>query len=447
MPSKRKVAVSSEVEDFFENGAMALHIVGRDGTILRANKAELDLLGYEASEYVGHHIADFHDDKEAIQDILKRLAHGEKIDRYPSRLKAKDGTIKDVEVTSSVHFQGDKFVHTRCFTSDVTELRRAQNAVRAKDEQLRKILEALPAAVYTTDKEGYVTYFNQAAETFAGRKPVIGEDQWCVTFRLQDMQGTPLPHEKCPMAVALKEGREVRGVQAFAERPDGSIVPFQPYPTPLFDANGQLEGAINMLVDITDQKKREKQIEFVMRELSHRSKNLLSIVQSVAMQTIKHCTSFQEFQEKFLNRIQAMSRMHDLLVANEWQGAKIHQIVQSEILAFVDDHSRISVDGEEVILNPSVAQNLSLAIHELATNAIKYGALSEESGKIQVKWNCVNGSGISFDWQEQKKMNGTAPAERRGFGTHLLSAIFDQPKFDYSADGLNFSGVLPYGRQ
>jgi PAS domain S-box-containing protein len=436
----------SELEDFFENGGLALHLVGADGTILRANRAELILLGYTADEYIGRHIAEFHDDQATIQEILARLGRGEKLDKFPARLKAKDGSIKLVEITSSVHFKDGKFLHTRCFTTDVTALRQAQAELRAKDEQLKCILEALPAAVYTTDKDGYITYFNPAAETFAGRTPVLGSDQWCVTFRLRDSKGNPLPHDQCPMAVALKEQRPVRGLQAFAERPDGSLVPFQPYPTPLFDGQGELSGAVNMLVDITDQKAREQQIEFVMRELSHRSKNLLTIVQSVAMQTVRHSESFDDFQAKFMNRLHAMARMHDLLVANEWQGARIREIVRNEISAFFEDQSRVTVEGIEISLNPSVAQSLSLAVHELATNAIKYGALSGDTGTVHVSWNTSNGSGIVFNWREQ----GTNPPPsigRQGFGTHLLEAIFDKPKFDYAAGALSFSGVLLYGRQ
>jgi PAS domain S-box-containing protein len=436
----------SELEDFFENGELALHLVGPNGSILRANKAELKMLGYTADEYIGRHIAEFHADQSTIEEILARLGRGEKLDKFPARLKAKDGSIKEVEITSSVHFEGDKFVHTRCFTTDVTELRRTQAALRAKDDQLKKVLEALPAAVYTTDKDGYITYFNPAAEAFAGRTPVLGAEQWCVTFRLRDNKGAPLPHEQCPMAIALKEQRPVRGVQAFAERPDGSVVPFQPYPTPLFDDNGELTGAVNMLVDISDQKAREKQIEFVMRELSHRSKNLLTIVQSVAMQTVRHSESFDDFQDKFMSRLHAMARMHDLLVANEWQGAKIQDIVRKEISAFMEDHSRVVAGGSEVSLNPSAAQSLSLAIHELATNAIKYGALSQETGTVHVSWDGANGSGIAFSWREEGN-NPAAPTGRQGFGTHLLKAIFDKPQFDYSAGGLSFTGVLPYGRQ
>jgi PAS domain S-box-containing protein len=122
------------------------------------------------------------------------------------------------------------------------------------ETQLRAVLDALPAAVYTTDAVGRVTYYNQAAADLAGRRPVLGTDEWCVTWRLYTTDGEPLPHELCPMAIAIKENRAVRGAEAVLERPDGSRVPFVPYPTPLRDASGVLIGAVNMLVDVSERK-------------------------------------------------------------------------------------------------------------------------------------------------------------------------------------------------
>ena len=122
----------------------------------------------------------------------------------------------------------------------------------------QNLLNCLPLAIYTTDAQGRITFFNDAAASFAGRQPAVGE-MWCVTWRLFWPNGAPLPHDQCPMAIALRERRPVRGVEALAERPDGSRVPFMPYPTPLFDESGELIGAINALVDLTDQKHAQAQ--------------------------------------------------------------------------------------------------------------------------------------------------------------------------------------------
>jgi PAS domain S-box-containing protein len=189
-----------ELEDFFENGAVALHLVGADGTILRANQAELDLLGYASEEYVGRNVAEFHADEDTIEVILSRLCGGEMLDKYPARLKAKDGTIKEVQITSSAQFENGKFINTRCFTIDITEQKRAENELRDRERRFRELIEALPAAVYTTDVAGWITFYNKAAVEFAGRRPELGRDRWCVSWRLFRSDGTPLPHDESPIA-------------------------------------------------------------------------------------------------------------------------------------------------------------------------------------------------------------------------------------------------------
>ncbi|TGP85994.1 MULTISPECIES: PAS domain S-box protein [unclassified Mesorhizobium] len=247
-----------DYHDFFENGGVALHLVSADGVILHANNAELDLIGYPAEEYVGRHIAEFHSDPEVIEDILDRLLRGEKIARYPARLRAFDGSIKHVEITSSGSFRDGKLVNTRCFTVDVTDLERVRSELRQKDSTYHQILDALPVAIYTTDAHGTITYYNRAASNLAGREPEIGKDKWCVTFKLFTLDGKELPHDECPMAIALQENRPVYGQQAVAQRPDGSFFPFQPYPTPIQDETGNLIGAVNMLLDVTDRQRAEE---------------------------------------------------------------------------------------------------------------------------------------------------------------------------------------------
>lgn len=117
----------------------------------------------------------------------------------------------------------------------------------------RSVLDELPAPIYVTDTDGAVTYWNQACVELAGRQPQLGQDRWCVTWKLYTTTGEALPHDECPMAVAIKQQQIVRDAIAIAARPDGSRIAFKPYPTPLFDADGALTGAVNMLIDVTDE--------------------------------------------------------------------------------------------------------------------------------------------------------------------------------------------------
>ena len=156
-----------ELTDFFENAAIPLHAAGPDGIILRANQAELDMLGYSRDEYVGHHVAEFHVDREAIENILARLARGEVMHNYEARLRCKDGSIKDVLVTSSVQWEDGKFIHTRCFTRDITYRKRAE-------ESLAFLARASSELAALVDRE--------SALQQAARLPVPFLADWCVVY-------------------------------------------------------------------------------------------------------------------------------------------------------------------------------------------------------------------------------------------------------------------------
>ena len=122
----------------------------------------------------------------------------------------------------------------------------------------RDLVEALPASIYVTDASGRIIFYNEAAVTLWGCRPELGKSEFCGSWKLYWPDGTPLPHDQCPMAMALKEKRPIRGMEAIAERPDGTRIHFIPYPTPLFDASGTLIGAVNMLVDISERKRAEE---------------------------------------------------------------------------------------------------------------------------------------------------------------------------------------------
>ena len=163
-----------DLNDFFENGAVPLHWVGPDGTVLRANRAELDLLGYGREEYVGQNIARFHADRPVIEDMLRRLKAGETLRNYPARLRCKDGTLRHVLVTSNVHRDAQgRFLHTRCFSVDMTDRARMQELEAQTVDYLEGLLEGFVAY----DRDWRMTYMNASAARLLGRRPeeVIGK--------------------------------------------------------------------------------------------------------------------------------------------------------------------------------------------------------------------------------------------------------------------------------
>jgi len=133
----------------------------------------------------------------------------------------------------------------------------AADAIHQAPDTFREVLDEIPAPLYVTDAEGTITYYNKACIALAGRTPEVGRDKWCVTWRIYTPDGEFMPHDQCPMAVAVRERRPVRDVEAVAQRPDGSRVHFIPFPTPLFDGSGGFAGAVNLLLDVSEQRKPE----------------------------------------------------------------------------------------------------------------------------------------------------------------------------------------------
>ncbi len=152
-----------------------------------------------------------------------------------------------------------------------TFLRAAVTAVQQGGCALHQALDTLPVPVYVTNADGVITYHKRACIAFAGRTPRLGQDQWCVTWKLYTDTGRFLPHDQCPMAVAIQQRRSVRGVEAIAERPDGTRVNFLPYPTPLFGEDGDFIGAVNMFIDVTElrQSRRLREQAVRCRRLAH----------------------------------------------------------------------------------------------------------------------------------------------------------------------------------
>ena len=249
-----------ELTHFVETAAIGMHWVGPDGKILWANAAEMQMLGYSRHEYIGRHIAEFHADAAVIDSILACLQRGERIRECEARLRCKDGSIKIVQIDSSVFWENGKFVHTQCFTRDITAQREAEGALRRSEERYRRVLALLPAAVYTcAAPSGEITYCNEHAVRLWGRAPALGttEDRFCGSYKLWQLDGNPLPHEETPMALALRDGRPFRNLDVIIERPDGTRITVLVNIDPIRDDAGLVVGAVNVFHDTTALKEAE----------------------------------------------------------------------------------------------------------------------------------------------------------------------------------------------
>ena len=434
------------------------------------------------------------------------------------------------------------------------------------EDLFRALVDALPAAIYTTDGAGHITYYNEAAAQLWGRRPDLGHSDWCGSWKLFWPDGRPMPHNECPMAIAVKEKRAVRGLEAIAERPDGIRVPFIPFPTPIYDSQGRFIGAVNLLVDITDRRraeeaiqrlasivessddaivaknldgiitnwnkgaerifgylseeivgrsiktiippeyhseedaiiqrikrgqrvehyetvrqrkhgsqvevsltispikdalgkvigaskiardiserrKNEAQLALLAREAEHRTKNVLATVQAAVRLT--RAKTAEDFKKIVEGRIQALANVHGLFVESQWTGAALQSLIAKELAPYSQEgNTRSSIDGPNVVLEPGAAQTMAVVIHELATNAAKYGALSSPAGRVEVEWSLANEC-LNIRWSEK---NGPAvePPACQGFGMRIVESMIgghinSKVRFDWRSSGLCCEIVL-----
>ncbi|MDP2409539.1 MAG: HWE histidine kinase domain-containing protein [Pseudolabrys sp.] len=327
---------------------------------------------------------------------------------------------------------------------------RPEPTLRERERRFHSLLNALPAAVYTTDTDGHVNYYNDAAAELWGSRPPLGKLAWCGSPRLLWPDGTPLPHDQSPMAIAVKENRAVRGFEGCTERPDGTCVPWLAYPTPLHDEAGQLVGAVNMLVDITERKRIEEQQSLMVRELHHRVKNTLATVQAIMGSTARSSETIEDFKTALIARIGSLARTHRLLT-DDGPTVSFGDILKNELDAFDDgSEGRITLTGPDVLLSSQLAVSLGMAVHELTTNAAKFGALSIYGGKVDVTWNVAiekSRRTLTFDWVESSGPAVSEPA-RHGFGSRLLDFVLPgqiqaKATVDYAREGVRIHCVVP----
>ena len=398
-------------------------LVARDGALLQMNRAGLRMVEAEAPEAViGGCTFDLvaPEHRDAWREAHERVCDGETLS-WEFDLVGLAGTRRHMETHAAPLAVGDSTLQL-AITRDVTERKRQDARLRESEREARELLQALPMAVYTTDAEGRVAFYNEAAAAFWGQRPELGSTKWCGSWRLYMPDGSPLPFEECPMARALKEQRPIREVEAVAERPDGTRVPFMPYPTPLFDAGGKLKGAVNMLVDISHHKRAQERQELLIHELNHRVKNTLATVQSIAHQTLRRAPSAEAFRETFTQRLLALSRAHDLLTAQGWEGADLRTLLATVLTPYeATGSTRARLTGPAVALPPRVALGLAMALHELATNAAKYGSLSAPTGALELTWSVATGQRrlLNLTWVERGGPPVTPP-EHTGFGGRML---------------------------
>jgi PAS domain S-box-containing protein len=305
------------------------------------------------------------------------------------------------------------------------ELEAAQRELESRVEQRTKELAEVKARFETAIRGSNVTVFTQDRDLryTSISNPLLGRE---VAEIVGQTDAEILPPENRSAVVALKQAVLDRGVPQDGEVAIHTSTGARWYDLhiePVRGESGAVVGLTCAAVDITERKEGEAHLRLLMRELTHRSKNLLAVIQAMARQTARYTGTVESFIDQFSARLLALARSHDLLVQESWHGASLEELVRSQLGHHLDrGGSQIKVAGPAVLLRPEAAQSLGLALHELATNAAKYGALSVPTGQVSITWNWqppAQSAGITINWVE----SGGPPVsgrDRVGFGSMMI---------------------------
>ena len=291
------------------------------------------------------------------------------------------------------------------------------------------MLETVPAAVwFTYDPQARQVIRNRFAAELMGlptdvRKSFGAPDLVIDTIALKD--GRTVSREDRPLSRAMR-GEQTDNEEFAYILPSGVERILLTSARPITDAAGKIIGAVQISLDITERKRGEEQRKLLVNELNHRVKNTLAVVQSIASQTLRSATSLPEAGRSLASRLVSLAKAHDILTQENWSGADLKDLIAASLTPHAG-LDRFQLSGDSVWLPPTLALSLAMALHELTTNAIKYGALSTGRGTVSISWTTssqAEGRRLRIEWREQGGPP-VAPAERKGFGTRMLERILD----------------------
>ena len=307
-------------------------------------------------------------------------------------------------------------------------------------QQLAAIVRSSFDAIVGKRLDGTVTSWNRSAEEMFG-------------YTADEMMGQSIrriippdkQQEEDDILQRLALNQRIEPFETMRVRKDGRQIPVSIAISPMTDALGRVIGASKIARDITDQKSREEHLAFLLRELNHRSKNVLAVVQAIAHRTAD--APARPFLQRFSERLQALSVNQDLLTRNDWHGIELDLLVKGQLAPFADTSgTRVRVSGPSLQLSAAAAQAIGMALHELATNASKYGALSAPEGTIDVNWSQDNDT-FCLAWVERGGPPVEAP-QSAGFGTFVLKTMAEQALsavvvLEHAASGLSWRLTAP----
>jgi PAS domain S-box-containing protein len=312
------------------------------------------------------------------------------------------------------------------------------------DAWLAAIVEHSEDAIVSKDLNGIVTSWNRGAERIFGYEAheIVGQS-------ILKVIPADRHSEEDYILEMVRKGERLQHYDTIRRRKDGRLIDVSLTVSPVF-ANGEIVGVSKIARDITERKQAQLAQTLLLRELNHRTKNLLAVADAIVRQTSKTSPS-QELVDRISRRLHALSVNQDLMIEYEWRGADIARIIESQLAPIIDNHaSRINLSGPPCVLSPRTAQAMGLTIFELATNAVRYGSLSAQTGTVHIVWAIADQNGgreFRMRWQE---LGGppALPPNAPGFGSTIIErmiarSLLGTAKVTYAPSGLTWELVAP----
>lgn len=388
------------------------------------------------------------EDRAAARDAFLASSSNRQPLQTEFRLRRSNGSYGWVLCSARPRF--DDAGHFRGYIGsviDISERRLAEDALRNNERFLNAVINSSAESIKVISTDGRLELINERGLRLLDIKdasPLIGSD-WAMLW-------PPDYRDRLHAAMRTAIGGGIGRFTGFRPTMRGTPKWWDVLITPVRDFNGQVAKLVCASRDITEEKQHEDQVKLLIGEINHRAKNLLAVVQAVARQTVRDSSS-QAYVERLGLRISGLAASHDLLVNNGWRGVDVSDLVQSQLSFVQEIGDRLSIKGPHIVLKPPAAQAIGMALHELATNAIAYGALSNDAGIVVVEWDVPVIDGRQYfrlTWREQGGPPTVSPV-MHGFGHVVMVSMAEQAlggsaKLDFARGGLVWTLQAPAHR-
>ena len=444
------------LESLLEVSPHATYALDTQGHLVLMNRAAEAYFGIERATVLGRHVWDIvPESRGGVFETNLTAAWGGTPSQWTTTSIVQPG--RSVEVRMEPLATGGLAVFLRDLTEAErldAEAREARRLSAQSAAELDVVLAQLAEGVIVADAEGRITFVNEAADRLHGQSLLdVPPDGYSAAYQLFTEAGDPYPTPELPLARAVLKGEVVVDNRWRIRRPDGSEVLAIGSARPIRSPEGRQIGSVLTVRDDTFRARAEEHLRLMVLELNHRVKNNLATVQAIARQTLRAPGDPASVREALMSRISALAAAHDVLSREHWEGASVREVAVAVLDALHEQTAgRVDYHGDPVRLSASAALSLSMAFHELGTNALKYGALSVPEGRLSLSWTHDVGSGLlSIRWVEQGGPPVIAPTTR-GFGSRLLERglaadLNGRVEMRFQPDGLECDIDVPVAPQ